>query len=269
MAARRTALVDELRKKWGLVIRVPYKRTITSDNECLRSTISEDQSGVHTFIDLELIDVSIYETASDLYIDFWHCNSTGVYSGVLGSGNGNPSDLSSVINTPHYDRYPSKPSSVASSQPTKRNKRPSSLSSRVTLLDVSTRSSKAKELYSATALLPPSACTTLDLISIIGATSPYNTNIIEITTNAIDQVFVLGFGSTILEYLYLAGVSLVDMNTMYEIIPAATLTEHGGAIHDPSSIEAGNMTGDFPSGTGSDHSTSSGSNTTGNLPSGD
>ncbi|PBK64669.1 hypothetical protein ARMSODRAFT_978914 [Armillaria solidipes] len=101
-AARRSlgaSLVDELRKKWGLVTRVPYKHTVTSDNvlsatrlsseanltmeldqgmpsvrgEYVRSTISEDQSGVHTFVDLELIDISTYETASDLYIDFWHC----------------------------------------------------------------------------------------------------------------------------------------------------------------------------------------------------
>ncbi len=42
-----------------------------------------------------------------------------------------------------------------------------------------------------------------DLISSVEATSPYNTNIIGITTNSMDQVFVLGFGSTILEYLYL------------------------------------------------------------------
>ena len=42
-----------------------------------------------------------------------------------------------------------------------------------------------------------------ELISSVEATSPYNTNIIEITTNSMDQVFVLGFGSTIFEYLYL------------------------------------------------------------------
>ncbi|KAK0431561.1 hypothetical protein EV421DRAFT_1742999 [Armillaria borealis] len=93
-------------------------------------------------------------------------------------------------------------------------------------------------------------------------------------------VFVLGFGSTILEYLYLGddisdgllprGVIGVDMSTTYEITPAATSTEHGGVIHDPSSIEAGsNMAGDFPSGAGSDNLTTSGSDRTGDLPSGD
>ncbi len=76
--------------------------------EYVRSTIFENQSGVYTYVDLELIDVSTCKTAPDLYIDFWHCNSTGVYSGVLGSGNGKPSDLSNVVSTPHYDRYPSR-----------------------------------------------------------------------------------------------------------------------------------------------------------------
>ncbi|KAK0431801.1 Intradiol ring-cleavage dioxygenase [Armillaria borealis] len=250
--------------------------------EYVRSTISEDQSGVHTFVDLELIDVSTYETASDMYIDFWHCNSTGVYSGVLGSGNGNPSDLCSG-RTFLRGIQPTNEEEQASFEPIF----PGHSSGRATHFDTVIQS---QGTASATALLPPphdmSDMPTLhmipgqiffdrDLISIVGATSPYNTNIIEITTNSVDQVFVLGFGFTILEYLYLgedisdAGVSSVDMSTMYEIIPAATLTEHGGVVHDPSSIEAGNMTDDFPSGTGSDHSTSSGSDTTDNLPSGD
>ncbi|PBK67949.1 hypothetical protein ARMSODRAFT_976235 [Armillaria solidipes] len=97
---------------------------------------------------------------------------------------------------------------------------------------------------------------------------------------AIGIVFVLGFGSTILEYLYLGddisdgllpwGVIGIDMSTTYKITLAATSTEHGGVIHNPSSIEAGsNMAGDFPSGAGSDNLTTSTSDRTGDLPSGD
>ncbi|PBK74111.1 hypothetical protein ARMSODRAFT_1081093 [Armillaria solidipes] len=181
-AARRTALVDELQKKRGLITRAPYKRTITSDNVSSTTHLSSganlimelDQgmsyvrggSGVYTYVDLELIDVSTCGTAPDLYIDFWHCNSTGVYSGVLGPGNG---------------IFPTwtKPSSVASSQPMKRDARPSRLSSRATILDV-------RPIHP-----QPRNC------------------IREITTNSVDQVFVLGFGSTILEYLYLGDDSLL------------------------------------------------------------
>jgi hypothetical protein len=31
--------------------------------------------------------------------DLWHCNATGVYGGVIGSGNGNENDLSNLNNT--------------------------------------------------------------------------------------------------------------------------------------------------------------------------
>ncbi|KAK0454571.1 aromatic compound dioxygenase [Armillaria borealis] len=204
-AARRTALVDEKR---CLVTRAPYKRTITSDNvsstthlsseanltmeldqgmsyvqgEYVRSTISEDQSGVYTYVDLELIDVSTCETAPDLYIDFWHCNSR------------------------------TKSSSVASSQPTKRDTRPSRLSSRATILECDPfrhGHPQPRNCIRQRHFYPPSVhyigqiFFDQDLISSVEATSPYKTNIIEITTNSVDQVFVLGFGSTILEYLYL------------------------------------------------------------------
>ncbi|KAK0209823.1 hypothetical protein IW262DRAFT_1486303 [Armillaria fumosa] len=75
-----------------------------------------------------------------------------------------------------------------------------------------TRSSKAKELYSATAYLPPPAYTTLYFY----------------------------IGEDISDGLRPRGVICVDMSTTYEITPAATLVEHGGVIHDPGSIEAGN-----------------------------
>ncbi|KAK0226399.1 extracellular dioxygenase [Armillaria fumosa] len=304
-AARRTALVDELRRKRGLATRAPYKRTTTSYNvssathmsseanltmeldqgmsyvrgEYVRSTISEDQSGVYTYVDLELIDLSTCETAPDLYIDFWHCNSTGAYSGVLGSGNGNPSDLSNVDKTFLRGIQPTNQEGHASFETVF----PGHYSGRATHFDVVIHSQGT--VFGNGTFTAPSVhhigqiFFDQDLISIVEATSPYNTNIIEITTNSVDQVFVLGFGSTVLEYLYLGddisdglllwGVIGVDMSTTYEITPAATLTEHGGVIHDPSSIGVGNMTGNFPSGAGSVNSTSSGSDTTSNLPSGD
>ncbi|KAK0195885.1 aromatic compound dioxygenase [Armillaria mellea] len=300
-AARRTALVDELRRKRG----APYKRTITSDNvlrttqlsseahltleldqgtsyvrgEYVRSTISEEQSGVYTYVDLELIDLSTCETAPGLYIDFWHSNSTGVYSGVLGSGNGNPSDFTNVDKTFLRGIQPTNEEGHASFETIF----PGHYSGRATHFNTVIHSQGTA--FDNSTFTAPSVhyigqiFFDQDLVSIVEATSPYNTNVIEITTNSVDQVFVLGFGSTVLEYLYLGddisdglllwGVIGVDMSTAYEITPAATLTEHGGVIHGPNSIGGGNMTGHFPSGAGSDNSTTSGSDTIGNLPSGD
>lgn len=304
-AARRTALVDELRRKRGLSTRATYKHATTAYDvsstahlsseanitmeldqgisyvrgEYVRSTISEDQSGVYTYVDLELIDLSTCKTAPDLYIDFWHCNSTGAYSGVLGSGNDNPSDLPNVDKTFLRGIQPTNQEGHASFETIF----PGHYSGRATHFDTVIHSQGT--VFGNGTFTAPSVhyigqiFFDQDLISIVEATSPYNTNIIEITTNSVDQVFVLSFGSTVLEYLYLGddisdglllwGVIGVDMGTTFEITPAATLTEHGGVIHDPSSIGGGNMTGNFPSGAGSDNSTSSGSDTTGNLPSGD
>lgn len=32
----------------------------------------------------------------NLYVDFWHCNTTGVYSGVITSGNGDSSEATLI-----------------------------------------------------------------------------------------------------------------------------------------------------------------------------
>ncbi|KAK0184317.1 hypothetical protein F5146DRAFT_1006587 [Armillaria mellea] len=95
----------------------------------------------------------------------------------------------------------------------------------------------------------------------------------------IQQVLVLGFGSTVLKYLYLGddisgwftapGIIGVDMRTTSEMTPAASLAEHGGVIHNPSSVGASsNIVSDFPIGAASGKWTSA-NDTTGNLPSGD
>ncbi|KAK0190117.1 hypothetical protein F5146DRAFT_1201712 [Armillaria mellea] len=188
------------------------------------STISKEQLGVYTFIDLELIDVSTCETASDL----------------------------------------AEPSSVASSQPTKRDTHPLTLSSRVTLLNVRHGDPKPRNCIRQRHCYHSSAYTALDLISVVGPISPYSTN--ENTVNSVDQVFVLSFGSTILEYLYL-GEDISDGLLPYE----HNIRNYTGCCfnYDPSSIEAGNMAVNFPGGAGSDNSKSSDSDTTGNLAGGD
>ncbi|KAK0459169.1 Intradiol ring-cleavage dioxygenase-like protein [Desarmillaria tabescens] len=305
-ATRRAALVDHLRKKRGLVTRAPYKRALSSNNvlstthlprsseaelnmerdqessyvrgEYVRSTISEEQPGIYTYVDLELIDVSTCETAPDLYIDFWHCNSTGVYSGILGSGNGDSSDVSNVDKTFLRGIQPTNEEGHASFETIF----PGHYSGRATHFDTVVHSQGT--VFDNGTFTAPSVhyigqiFFDQDLVSIVEATSPYSTNTIEITTNSVDEVFVLGIGSIVLEYVYLGddisdgllvwGVIGVDMGATYEITPAATLTEHGGVIHYPSSIGGGNMTGDFPSGAGSDNSTSSGGDVISGFPSG-
>ena len=51
------------------------------------------------FLDLQLIDVNTCEPLQNIYTDIWHCNATGVYSGIVASGNGDSSDEANVNST--------------------------------------------------------------------------------------------------------------------------------------------------------------------------
>ncbi|PQE33172.1 extracellular dioxygenase protein [Rutstroemia sp. NJR-2017a WRK4] len=52
--------------------------------EYIRSDVRETkiQSGIDLIIDIQVIDVSTCEAVPNVYVDFWHANATGVYSGV-------------------------------------------------------------------------------------------------------------------------------------------------------------------------------------------
>ena len=48
-------------------------------------------------LDIQIVDINTCEPIPDVAVDFWSCNSTGVYGGVLDyPGNGDPDDLSLV-----------------------------------------------------------------------------------------------------------------------------------------------------------------------------
>ncbi|RHZ55591.1 hypothetical protein CDV55_104592 [Aspergillus turcosus] len=64
--------------------------------ELIRSDITEDQAGVPLYVDVQMVDSSTCEPVTNVYLDFWHCNATGVYSGVVASGNGNSNDDSNL-----------------------------------------------------------------------------------------------------------------------------------------------------------------------------
>ena len=50
-------------------------------------------------LDIQIIDTSNCEPVQDVYLDLWHCNSTGVYSGIVTRGNGDGTDSSNINNT--------------------------------------------------------------------------------------------------------------------------------------------------------------------------
>ncbi|KAG2502268.1 hypothetical protein JM16_009851, partial [Phytophthora kernoviae] len=74
--------------------------------EFIRTDIRESQPGIDLYVDLQFIDVNTCTAVDDLYVDFWHANLTGVYSGVIASDNGNGDDTTNINNTFHRGLYP-------------------------------------------------------------------------------------------------------------------------------------------------------------------
>ncbi|ETM39581.1 hypothetical protein L914_14277, partial [Phytophthora nicotianae] len=67
--------------------------------ELIRTDMREKQTGVTMYIDIQVINVNDCTPVKDMYVDLWHANATGVYSGVVASTNGNSADQSNLQNT--------------------------------------------------------------------------------------------------------------------------------------------------------------------------
>ncbi|KAF1323083.1 hypothetical protein FI667_g10813, partial [Globisporangium splendens] len=81
--------------------------------ELTRTDIREKQAGIGLYTDLQIIDVNTCEPVENLYLDFWHCNATGVYSGVVTKGNGDSSDRANINTTFHRGLAPTNAEGLA------------------------------------------------------------------------------------------------------------------------------------------------------------
>jgi hypothetical protein len=59
------------------------------DGELVRSNITGGQEGIPLILDIQFISTNTCQPIEGMYIDIWHCNATGVYSGVKSIDNGN------------------------------------------------------------------------------------------------------------------------------------------------------------------------------------
>lgn len=67
--------------------------------ELIRRNITDGEKGVPLALDIQIVDTSTCEPVPAIYVDIWHCNATGVYSGVVADGNGISSDSGNLNNT--------------------------------------------------------------------------------------------------------------------------------------------------------------------------
>ncbi|RLN72862.1 hypothetical protein BBJ28_00013154 [Nothophytophthora sp. Chile5] len=67
--------------------------------EVYRQEIAEDQAGISLTTELQFIDVSTCAPVSNLWVEYWHSNALGVYSGAIGSEPGESNDTANVDTT--------------------------------------------------------------------------------------------------------------------------------------------------------------------------
>ncbi|KUF91195.1 hypothetical protein AM588_10002991 [Phytophthora nicotianae] len=222
------------------------------NGELIRSDIREDQEGVDLYAEVQIIDVNTCEPVQGLYLDFWHCNATGVYSGIVASGNGDSSDTTNVDKTFLRGLTPTDEDGVASYT----SIFPGHYTSRAThihilgtyngtLLENNTYSggyaSHVGQLFF-----------DQDLISEVELTAPYSTNTQEVTANGDDSIlseeaaedfdpffeYVL-LGDSVSDGV-LAWISVgVDMTRAQTITAAGTLTADGGVMSESTNAMGG------------------------------
>ncbi|KAF7550894.1 hypothetical protein G7Z17_g5401 [Cylindrodendrum hubeiense] len=157
--------------------------------EYVREDLVEDQGGLDIVLDYQVIDVDTCEPIPDVYLEMWHCNSTGVYSGVVASGNGDSTDESNIDNTWLRGIQLTNDDGVAQFE----SIFPGHYTSRATHIHVMIHTN-ATLLANKTlgmenyASHVGQAFFDQDLITDVELLAPYNTNTQEITTNSEDSI---------------------------------------------------------------------------------
>ncbi|EJC99938.1 aromatic compound dioxygenase [Fomitiporia mediterranea MF3/22] len=237
------------------------------DGELIRSNITEDQSGIPLYADIELIDVETCEPVSGLYMDFWHANATGVYSGVVANGNGVGTNDATNINTT-FLRGIQQTSDEGYAQFV--TIFPGHYTSRATHIHVMVHQTDGtlndNSTYTGgTVSHVGQVFFDQDLISQVEATSPYSTNTQDLTENTDDSILSeeADVIDPVMEYVLLGdditdGIlawSSLGINTTasYDVSPAVYYTENGGVENPDSGAPGG---GSAPSGSGAPPSAS-------------
>ncbi|KAF4784819.1 hypothetical protein HER10_EVM0012830 [Colletotrichum scovillei] len=58
------------------------------EGELDRFDLTDGQSGIPMYLDLQIIDTETCKPVPDIWVEVWHTNSTGIYSGVVSKANG-------------------------------------------------------------------------------------------------------------------------------------------------------------------------------------
>ncbi|KAL2812216.1 Intradiol ring-cleavage dioxygenase [Aspergillus granulosus] len=217
--------------------------------ELVRSDIRDGEPGIPVILDGQFIDIETCEPIVDLYWDVWSCNSTGVYSGVQDSSNGNGDDASNLDNLALRGIQKTDTEGVAQFK----SVFPGHYSGRTThfhvVAHVGAETLANNTITGGHVAHIGQLFFDQDLITEVEATYPYNTNEVEITLNADDHVvqdetedsasdpfFEYAFLGDSLEDGIFAWITLgVNVSASYDTSYAALLTADGGVSNSESS----------------------------------
>lgn len=214
-----------------------------------------------------------------VYVEIWHCNSTGVYSGIVANGNGDSSDQSNLQNKALRGIQATDSDGVAQFNSIV----PGHYTGRAPHIHVM--------VHTNASLYPNETLGNLvyashvgqaffdqDLISQVESTAPYKTNYQALTSNSEDSILAQEAGTDgvdpFMNYAYIGnGVGdglfawlAFGINTTYssKVTPAALLYESGGLVSPDASA---GRPGGFGGGNGTEPGNSSTSAPSGTQPS--
>ncbi|CRG92436.1 hypothetical protein PISL3812_09495 [Talaromyces islandicus] len=241
--------------------------------ELIRENVIEDQPGVPLYLDIQLIDSSTCEPVPSSFVEIWHCNSTGVYSGVVANGNGNYDDSTNINKTFLRGIQQTDKDGIIKFQTIF----PGHYTGRTTHIHVLSHAlndtvrlpnDTVSGLYTSHASHVGQIFFDQDLITKVESTIPYSSNTQNLTENSDDSILLEEADDIdpFVEYVYInddevadgvfGWIALaIDTSEDSSITPAAYLTSSGG-ISNPNSGSGGGG-GQPPSGTTSSLSTAS------------
>ncbi|CEJ58307.1 Putative Protocatechuate 3,4-dioxygenase beta subunit [Penicillium brasilianum] len=222
--------------------------------ELIRRNVAEDQAGVPLFLDIQLIDTNTCDPLPGIYTDIWHCNSTGVYSGVVASGNGNGNDTANLQTTFLRGVQPSGHDGVVGFETIF----PGHYTGRTTHIHVVTHPANETQIfpngtlsgmYDGKSSHVGQIFFDQDLITEVEKCHPYADNTQDLLKNSEDSILEAEAGNTdpVMEYVYLgkyasdgifAWISIgINAKRDDDLSPEGYWTEDGGEVNDNFSMD--------------------------------
>jgi protocatechuate 3,4-dioxygenase beta subunit len=221
--------------------------------EYVRRNVIEDQEGVDIVLDFQVIDANTCEPVPNVYLEMWHCNSTGVYSGIVANGNGDSSDATNIDKTFLRGIQVTDSDGVAQFE----SLFPGHYTSRAphihvlvhtnaTMLANNTLGSETSASHVGQTFFDQ------DLITMVEATAPYNTNTQTLTENTDDGILsqeadagvdpMMDYtllGDSVSDGLFAWIAFGINGTESYSITPAASYYATGGVENNSGSGGAG------------------------------